>query len=69
MNRSGLRTLQGAQFDRLFLTLMRAHHLGAIEMARAEQRDGLFPEAQALAQRIETAQAAEVKVIEALLAG
>jgi uncharacterized protein (DUF305 family) len=63
-----LRTLRGSQFDRLFLTLMRAHHLGAIEMARIEQRDGSFPEAKALAQRIETAQQAEVARIEALLA-
>lgn len=64
-----LRTLRGAAFDQLFLTLMRAHHLGAIEMARIEQRDGSFPEAKALAQRIEAAQQAEVARIEALLAG
>ncbi|HUR76089.1 MAG TPA: DUF305 domain-containing protein [Sporichthya sp.] len=63
-----LRALHGRAFDRLFLTLMRAHHLGAIEMARTEQREGSSLEAKALAQRIESAQAAEVKRIEALLA-
>lgn len=63
-----LRALTGATFDRLFLQLMRAHHLGAIEMAQVEQRDGADPRVKALAQQIETAQAAEVKRIEQLLA-
>jgi uncharacterized protein (DUF305 family) len=62
-----LRAARGAAFDHLFLTLMRTHHLGAIEMARTELRDGANADAKALAGRIESGQSAEVKRIEKLL--
>lgn len=53
-------SLQGAAFDKMFLTMMIAHHTGAITMARTEQDTGLNPDAKALAAKIEKAQTAEV---------
>lgn len=58
----------GAAFDRMFLTMMIKHHEGAITMAKAEQRDGEDTAAIELAQRIETAQTAEIKLMRKLLA-
>ncbi len=53
-------SLRGAAFDKVFLTMMIAHHTGAITMARTEQDTGLNPDAKALAAKIEKAQTAEV---------
>jgi len=55
-----LKTSTGQSFDRQFLTLMTAHHQGAITMARTEQADGADPQAIALAKSIATAQTSEV---------
>lgn len=55
-----LTTSTGADFDRLFLTLMIEHHQGAIDMAKSEQADGSNAAAIKLAERIETAQTAEI---------
>lgn len=57
----------GGDWDQMFLTMMIAHHEGAIEMARTEQADGQNPDAVALAQKIEADQTAEIKVMERLL--
>lgn len=57
----------GAEFDRMFLTMMIEHHEGAIEMAATEQRDGLNTEAVALAATIEAAQTAEIATMRELL--
>ncbi len=56
-----------ADFQDLFLEMMVEHHEGAIEMARTEQDDGRYPPAVALAEQIETAQAAEIETMEGLL--
>ena len=50
----------GAAFDRQFLSLMIAHHEGAVQMSSIELRDGSNPEAKALAQKITDAQNAEI---------
>lgn len=55
-----LSAAKGTRFDRLFLTLMLKHHRGAVQMAQMERSDGKAPEAIALAEDIETAQAAEI---------
>ncbi len=55
------------EFERLFLTMMVEHHRGAIEMAQAEQEEGRFADAVALAGRIEQSQEAEIAELEALL--
>ena len=59
----------GAAFDRMFLQMMTQHHSGAIDMARAELRDGAGADAKALAQSIIDAQQAEIATMSGLLAG
>ncbi|MEW9532739.1 DUF305 domain-containing protein [Microbispora sp. NPDC049125] len=51
----------GARFDRLFVTMMIEHEGGAITLARAEQAQGAFADATAMAESISTTQTAEVK--------
>lgn len=63
-----LASASGAEFDRLFLTSMREHHLGAVAMAEEELRSGESPEAKELAQEIIDTQRAEIEEIDALLA-
>ncbi len=58
----------GAAFDRMFLTMMIAHHEGAIEMAQTEQQEGRYVDAIRLAVRIEKTQAAEIATMKDLLA-
>ncbi len=55
---SELRTAK--PFDKAFLEMMIPHHVGAIEMAKAEQAEGGDPELKALAQRIIDAQEREI---------
>ncbi|MCF6468277.1 DUF305 domain-containing protein [Nonomuraea sp. MG754425] len=57
----------GAEFDKLFAQQMIAHHEGAIEMARTEQRDGSNPQAMELAKTIETTQQVEVEQLRKIL--
>lgn len=63
-----LEDASGAEFDRMFLTMMIEHHEGAIAMAEDEQRDGENAEAIALAKQIESAQTAEIRIMRKLLA-
>jgi uncharacterized protein (DUF305 family) len=65
---SDLEAATGEEFDRLFLTSMIEHHEGALDMARAEQEDGEYPDAIALAEDIEAAQRAEIATMKELLA-
>lgn len=55
------------EFQGLFLEMMIEHHEGAIEMARAEQEDGRYPPAVALAEQIGAAQEAEIATMQGLL--
>lgn len=57
----------GSEFDQMFLTMMIEHHEGAIEMAKAEQTDGAYPDAVALAKQIEAAQTKEITTMKGLL--
>ena len=57
----------GAQFDTMFLTMMIAHHEGAIEMAQVEQQNGEYPDAKKLAEGIEKTQATEIDTMNKLL--
>jgi uncharacterized protein (DUF305 family) len=63
----GLENASGTQFDRMFLQMMIKHHEGAIEMAGTEQANGKNADATGLAKQIETAQTAEIRVMERLL--
>lgn len=58
----------GAELDRMFVTLMIAHHKGAIEMARTERLQGINPQATALATSIMVSQQTEIVDLEAILA-
>lgn len=58
----------GTAFDQMFLTMMRAHHEGAVTMANDELTKGTFPDAKKLAQSIVTAQRAEIEEMNGLLA-
>lgn len=64
---TSLKQASGAAFDRQFLTMMIAHHEGAIEMATSEQSKGKNASAVDLAKQIETAQTREIKAMEGLL--
>ena len=57
-----------ADFQDMWLQMMKEHHEGAIEMAKSEQADGEFPEAVEMAKSIVTSQQAEIDQIDALLA-
>jgi uncharacterized protein (DUF305 family) len=56
-----LETLQDVQFDLAFLTMMRTHHGGAIEVAEAELRAGSAAEVKALAKQMIAAQQTEIR--------
>ncbi|MFG1761392.1 DUF305 domain-containing protein [Micromonospora echinofusca] len=57
----------GREFDRQFLTMMIAHHEGAITMARDELARGVNAEAKALAQQIVSTQQAEIDTMRKIL--
>jgi uncharacterized protein (DUF305 family) len=59
---------QAEHFEQMWLQMMIEHHRGAVEMARAEQEDGLFEPAVDLARRIERTQSAEIERMRTLLA-
>ncbi len=62
-----LGTLRGAEFDREWLTMMIAHHKGAITMADTELAKGVNPENRKIAQQIKSGQQAEIDRMEKLL--
>jgi uncharacterized protein (DUF305 family) len=59
----------GPAFDRAFLTMMIAHHTGAVQMAQTELAQGTNPQARQLAQAIIAAQQAEIAEMQGLLQG
>ena len=61
---SMLEDADGNGFETMWLAMMIDHHEGAIEMAQEEQAAGLFPEAIALAESIQTSQTAEIGLME-----
>jgi uncharacterized protein (DUF305 family) len=63
-----LTNADAADFQTLWLTRMIEHHQGAIEMARIHQADGENPDAQALAEQVETDQQAQITTMEQMLA-
>ena len=62
-----LDSADGASFDQMFLTMMMAHHQGAIEMAKTEQTAGKNADAIALAKKIEVDQTAELAQMKDIL--
>ncbi len=62
-----LGTLRGAEFDREWLTMMIAHHKGAITMAEEELAKGVNPENRRIAEQIKSGQQAEIARMEKLV--
>ncbi|MFD9033450.1 DUF305 domain-containing protein [Streptomyces sp. NPDC059567] len=62
-----LESLKGKAFDRKFAELMIAHHDGAVEMARAEQKDGRNETAKKLADDVVRTQSAEITELREIL--
>lgn len=65
---AALKQSTGADFDKEFLTLMVAHHQGAVEMAHTEQAKGRDSRAVKMAADVIAAQSAEIKQMMGLLA-
>jgi uncharacterized protein (DUF305 family) len=61
-----LEAAKGEEFDRLFLSLMIAHHEGAIDMADAEADQGRHDAAKGLAQAIKEAKTREIAEMKTL---
>jgi uncharacterized protein (DUF305 family) len=57
----------GSSFDKMFLTMMIAHHAGAIDMAKTEQAKGKNADVKALAKDIEKAQTTEIAQMKRML--
>jgi uncharacterized protein (DUF305 family) len=66
---SRLKSLNGAEFDKMWLESMISHHQGAIEMAKAEIANGDNADAKSLAQNIVTTQEAEIGQMKQMLGG
>jgi uncharacterized protein (DUF305 family) len=62
-----LEAATGPEFDKLWLTMMIAHHKGAVSQSKAAQKDGSFAELKSLAGRIIAAQESEIAEMEQLL--
>jgi uncharacterized protein (DUF305 family) len=62
-----LKTLQGAEFDLLWLQSMIDHHRGAVEMAKAELANGTNADAKTLARQIIDSQEAEIAQMKKML--
>jgi uncharacterized protein (DUF305 family) len=62
-----LAAADGAEFDSMFLTMMIAHHEGAVTMAGEAAARGAAPEVKALAAKIVTDQQAEIATMRAML--
>ncbi|MBM0259611.1 DUF305 domain-containing protein [Micromonospora sp. 4G55] len=63
-----LAAASGQEFDRQFLTMMIAHHEGAITMAEEELASGANADAKAMAQQIVNAQQGEIDAMKKILA-
>ena len=64
---TALADASGAEFDRLFLEQMTAHHSGAVQMAETEIAEGQNSDAIAMAEGIRDTQNAEIAQMQQLL--
>ena len=67
MDTAALAGMSGAEFDRMFLTMMIEHHRSAVQMAETEAADGQNTDAIALAGSIRDSQNAEIAEMQQLL--
>lgn len=64
---SGLGAAKGAAFDKQWVTLMIAHHRGAVTMSNSVLKTTSTQQVKSLAQEIITAQNGEIKTMQAML--
>ena len=64
-----LKSLNGPEFDTLWLQAMIGHHQGAIDMAKAEIANGQSADMTAMAKTMVTAQQAEINQMKQMLGG
>jgi uncharacterized protein (DUF305 family) len=64
-----LKSLNGPQFDTLWLQAMIGHHQGAIDMAKTEIAKGQSADMTAMAKTMVTAQQAEIDQMKQMLGG
>jgi uncharacterized protein (DUF305 family) len=64
-----LQSLNGPEFDTLWLQAMIGHHQGAIEMAQAEIANGQSADMTAMAKNMVSAQQAEINQMKQMLGG
>jgi uncharacterized protein (DUF305 family) len=62
-----LKSVTGAAFDKLFLTMMITHHDGALTMAKTEQSMGQYGPAKAMAASITASQSKQIALMKTLL--
>ena len=62
-----LEAAQGSAFERMWLSMMIAHHEGAVEMSEVQLEEGEYADALALAESIIESQQAEIEEMEELL--
>ena len=62
-----LNRAHGVGFDRMWLTMMVAHHQGAVTMAKTELAHGANPDAMALARSIIASQSAQIQQMRTML--
>ncbi len=67
MDTGALAGMSGTEFDRMFLTMMIAHHEGAVRMAQTEVDTGQSPDAVHLAHEIIETQQREIATMKELL--
>jgi uncharacterized protein (DUF305 family) len=63
-----LKSADGVDASKMFLTQMIAHHQGAITMGTDEIKNGQYPPAVSMAQSIVTGQQQEITEMQAILA-
>jgi len=64
-----LEQARGPGFEQRWLEMMIEHHEGAVEMAQAEQEDGVHTDAVKLAERVESTQTDRIDTMKQLLGG
>ena len=64
---TALTAASGTSFDKAFLTMMIAHHTGALDMAKTELASGTDADAKSLAQSIIDGQTKEINEMKAIL--
>jgi uncharacterized protein (DUF305 family) len=64
-----LKSMEGVEFDRMFIQMMISHHNGSMQLAMDQQKNGSNPEAKTMAGEMHTTQTDQVAKLQAILDG